>query len=130
MKRKRVFILLCVLGILYLQFGRKPILNNSTTSSNAAGYEAILTVTANKLGIESYDKLAKNIIQQTVNNDFENMQLSYDVLGYPNELTVTVYANNITKFLGAPVFQIRYTQETPYVYNIVENPEKFTLVYE
>lgn len=126
MKKRILFIILCILGILYLQFGQSPTLIHTTTTSNAQGYEAILTVTANKLLILNQEKMADNLVQHAIENDFEPLQLSYDLLGYPNELTITVYANALTEYFDIPAFHISYAQETPYQYTIDENPDAFT----
>lgn len=111
MKRKIVFIILCVLFMLeifYLQISREPTVNNVITNSNLQGYDADLTITANKIFIFNQDKLEEQLIQQTLDNDFKNMQMSYDLLGYPDKLTITVYTNTLTKLLDIPAFEISY----------------------
>lgn len=111
MKRKIVFIILCVLFMLeifYLQVSREPTVNNVITSSNKQGYDADLTITANKIFIINQDKLEEQLIQQILDNDFKNVQMSYDLLGYPNKITITVYTNDLTKYLGIPAFHITY----------------------
>lgn len=111
MKRKIVFIILCLLfvfEIFYLQISRKPTVENIITNSDTAGYNACLTITANKIVIFDEDKLEQDLINHILNNDFENMLFSYDVMGYPEECTVTVYANDWTKKLGIPAFTFRY----------------------
>lgn len=111
MKRKIVLIILCLLftlGIFYLQFSRKPTVNNVITYSNSAGYDARLIITANKIVIFDRVRLEQDLINHIVNNDFENMLFSYDIMGYPKECTVTVYTNDLTKKLGIPAFTFRY----------------------
>lgn len=114
MKRKIVLIILCllfILAIFYLQFSRKPTVNNSITSSDSEGYDATLTITMNKIIIFDRKKAEQTLIKQILDNDFKNMQFSYDVMGYPDELTVTVYTNNFTKYWGIPAFHFRYTPD-------------------
>lgn len=130
MRRKILLIVLCVIGILYLQFGRPIVVNNMVTSGNPTGYQANLTVTVNKIHIFDREKLAKDLIQKTIDNDFKNILLSYDVLGYPGELTITVYTNRLEKYMNTPALKIRFYQEVPYLYNIKDNPEMFSLIYE
>ena len=116
MKRKNMIItllLIFTLGFFYLQFSRIPTVNNVITHSDSSGYASDLTITANKLVILNRNKLQKKIISHIINNDFENMLFSYDVIGYPRECTVTVYANALTKKLGIPVLTFRYA---PYSY--------------
>ena len=132
MKRKLLFIatVLGILVIVYLQFGLPAVANNVTTVGNSDGYTANLTVTVNKICILSREKLAKKLIQKTIANDFHNILLSYDMLGYPNELTITVYTNSLGKYRNAPALKIRYYQDPPYSYNIKDHPEMFTMKIE
>lgn len=111
MRRKIVLIILYVLfalGIFYLQVSREPTVCNTVTSSDHTGYHACLTITANKLVIFDRNKLQQELINHIVNNDFENILFSYDVMGAPTECTVTVYTNKWTKKLGIPAFTFRY----------------------
>lgn len=130
MRKKLLFIVLFILALLYLQFGRGPHLNNTITSSNSAGYELTLTITANKLLILNRDSFVNSLIEQTVQNEWKNIQFSYDMQGYPNKLTIYVYANPFFKRLDLLAFRAKYVQETPYLYDIKENPEKFTISYD
>lgn len=110
MKRKIVFIVLCIFffsGILYLQYGREMTVNNITTESNPQGYSASLTITANKLFVTNQPKYTQKLIKQISDNELPNMQLSYDMMGYPNEITITVYANALMRNLHIPAFQIK-----------------------
>ncbi len=70
-----------------------------------------MCITANKIVLTNQDDFANELIQKAINNEFENMQFSYDILGYPDELTITVYTNALTKYLKQPAFQIRYGGE-------------------
>ena len=110
MKIKIVLIVLCISTILYLQFGRDPYVNNVITNSTPHVYEANLTITMNKIVIFDFKKAKQDIINRVYNNDFENMLFSYDIMGYPQELTVTVYANNLMKYLDIPAFRFRFIQ--------------------
>ena len=108
MRRKIVFIVLCALviaGLFYLQHGRKVTVNHITTERNPEGYSASVTVTANKLIITNRKKYEEDLLQRVKNNELPNMKLSYDVMGYPDELTITVYANVLMRALQMPAFQ-------------------------
>lgn len=114
MKRKILLIIICilfVLEILYLQFYQEPTVNGTITSSDSEGYEATLTITMNKIIILNREKTEQTLITKILDNDFENMKFSYDVMGYPRQWTVTVYTNNLTKHWGIPAFYFRYTPD-------------------
>ncbi len=114
MKRKVFLIILCLsfaLGIFYLQFSRKPTVNNIVTNADSSGYAASLTITANKLVILDQNKFQQALINHILDNDFKNMMFSYDVMGYANEYTVTVHTNALTKKLGVSAFTFRYVPE-------------------
>ena len=111
MKKKILLIVLCVVGIagiLYLQFGRKAVINNVLTKTNPQGYELSMSITMNSLLIVNQDVLAHRLVEQVLENNFENMKISYDVHGYPDEMTITVYTNQVCKYWGIPAFQFRY----------------------
>lgn len=111
MKRKIFLIILCllfVLGFFYLQLSRKPTVDNIVTNADSSGYTATLTITANKLFIEDQSRLQQVLINHILNNDFENMLFSYDVMGYAKEYTVTVHTNAWTKKLGLSAFTFKY----------------------
>ena len=109
MKPKHFLILLFILGILYLQFGRAPYVNLATTQNETDGYVLHLTVTANKLFIIDKEQYSKDLIQDVLDNNFKNMHFSYDELGYPKEIRIKVYTNSIAKFQDIPAFEIHYT---------------------
>ena len=109
MKIKRCIVALLFLGILYLQFGRAPYINTSTIKKHAENYDLELSITANKLFIIDNDQYAKNLIEKILENDFKNMQFPYDELGYPKEIRIKVYTNNISRFHNVPAFEIYYT---------------------
>ena len=109
MKLKKLLIFSFILIMLYLQYGRSPIVNHSIINRHANGYETNLTITVNKLFILNKKQLSKNLIQKVQENDFDNMQFSYDVLGYPNQVTMTVYAHRLSYYLNLPAFTFQFT---------------------
>ena len=111
MRRKIVFIVLCALviaSLFYLQYGREMTVNHIATERNPEGYSASVTVTANKLIITNRKKYEEVLLQRIRNNELPNMKLSYDVMGCPDELILTVYTNAWAKKLGIPAFTSRY----------------------
>ena len=115
MKKKILLILLSVallFGILYLQFGREPIINHALTETTSVDCDLSMTITANKLFILNREKSANSLMERILNNEFQNMQLSYDVHGCPNNVTITVYTNKLAKFLELPSFQFHYCTDS------------------
>lgn len=108
MKRKLLTAMICILGILYLQFGRTPDVNVARTAGTADSYILHLTVTANKLCIINKEQYAKSLVQRVLDNNFKNMIFSYDEIGIPKEIHITVYTSSLTKFHNHPAFEIHY----------------------
>lgn len=127
---KTLLSLIVLILIFYFQFARTSVINNSITTQHAGGYEAILTVTANKLVITNPKAYAASLVSQVSENSFSNFMFSYDQLGYPSKLTVTVYTNDFTKQLGMPAFSFRYETDGSDSYNIKDNPEKFEIILD
>lgn len=96
-KRKILLLILIVItgSFLYLQFGRdvEVISTMSTTSSQFYGQSMI--VVANKLIILDKGIFAEKFLERIRRNDFKEVRFSYDVLGYPDRIKVTVYPNRI-----------------------------------
>ena len=82
MKLKKLLIFSFILIILYLQYGRNPVVNHSMINQNAGGYEANLTITVNKLFILSKKQLSKSLMQRIQENDFDNMHKTVDNLTF------------------------------------------------
>ena len=109
MKTKLCILMLCLLGILYLQFGRAPYVNMAITKGTTDGYVLHLTITANKLFIPNKEAYAEFLIQKVLDNNFKNMLFSYDELGYPERIFLTIYTNNVTWFFNIPAFNTHYS---------------------
>ena len=111
MKKKFLITLLFVTIIVtfyYLQFSRKATISNVITSGTADDYTASITITMNQLISIHTLKAEHQVTKLIVNNEFDNLQFSYDVMGYPREILVTVYSNNLTKKLGIPAYRFVY----------------------
>jgi hypothetical protein len=83
MKWKKVLICFGILTILYLQYGRAPIVNHAFTNRNTHGCDTSLAITVNKLFILNKKLLTRKLTQQIQDNAFPNMQLSPDALDRP-----------------------------------------------
>ena len=130
MKKKILLIVLCILTLVYLQFGRKAVLNTSSTSKTPEGYQLDVTITVNTLYVGTKEQMTQRLIEKILNNDFQNMQLSYEEYGHPNELHLTVYANSFGRLLALPSFRVKCVQEVPYQYNLKDHPEMFVMTFE
>ena len=115
MCKKRKIITITVLFVLalavsYLQWGREIDVAGSMGTSSENFHEEHVTFTL---------------------NDFTSILFSYDV-AKPNALYGTVYRSRFSMKGHKPLFHFRYTQtaDTLGSYNIVDDPEAFTLVIE
>lgn len=99
------------------------------TSGSRNGYEEDITIIAHKEQITDQERLANQLVERCVANNFHEIRFSYDLKGYPNGLHITVYTNEDTYELGMAAFEIDYEQTEGgiYEYNIKDNPEKFKL---
>lgn len=78
--------------------------------------------------ITDYVACAHEIIQHCIDNDFKTIRFSYDMHGYPVEVNAHVYESEKDFENGDYIFQMSYTQDSSTLeYNIVDNPEHFTL---
>lgn len=57
------------------------------------------------------------------------MRFSYDMNGYPNELSISVYMNPTMWKLKKRAFQIRYEQDLEYQYDIRDGIDKFKVEF-
>ena len=133
-KRKFIITLSVVLlaGVLsYLQWGREIDVVGSMGTSSENFHEEHVTFTLNRLIITDKEKCAEEIIKKCRENDFASTLFSYDV-AKPNALYGTVYRSRFSMKGQKPLFHFRYTQtaDTLGSYNIVDDPEAFTLVIE
>lgn len=114
MKRKMLILsilILLVVGIFYLQFSRKPTVFNVITTSDSEGYTTTLTIVMNQLVILNKEETKRDLINQIMKNDFQNMRFSYDVMGYPQKITVNVYSNMWSQKRGTPAFLFSFYPE-------------------
>ena len=114
-KRKFIITLSVVLlaGVLsYLQWGRDADVFSTFSDS-------------------SKNCCADELIQAYRENGFRSVLFSHD-LEKPNALYGTVYRSSVGMKYQEPVFTFRYIQKegTLGAYNLIDNPEKFTLVID
>ena len=136
MCKKRKIITITVLFVLalafsYLQWGREIDVVGSMRTSSKNFHEEHVIFTLNRLIITDKEKCTEEIIRKCRENDFSSILFSYDV-EKPNALYGTVYRSRFSMKGQKPLFHFRYTQtaDTLGSYNIVDDPEAFTLVIE
>lgn len=122
-------ILILFIGILlYLQFGRNVEVISTTSTTSDQFYEQGMTVVANKLIIPDKVAFAENLLDRTRRNDFKEVLFSYDVLGYPDRIKITVYPNRICMKLCRGSWNIEYENgeiHLQYPYQIVDKGSLF-----
>lgn len=127
-----ITILLLLAGILfYLQWGRQMDVSSSSGSGSDNHYELRVSVILNTLVVTDQQKCAEQILEKCRDNSFHSVRFSYDIQ-IPHALSVTVYKNQKDAESGNSAFRFSYQQENQIdgSYNIVDNPEKFTLEME
>lgn len=96
--------------------------------SNTSNSEYTLTIIANQEKIEDKEAFAEQLIEQVRNNDFKTILFSYDEVGYPTRLEMTVYLNNEDWQNRNSVMRVSLTQQNILNnFNIVEHLNKFQL---
>jgi hypothetical protein len=106
--------------------------SNNTTADN--WYELDLSVIVDKDIVSDKKACSEEIIQHILANDFHSTRFSFDISGYPNEVTVDVYTsekniqNNIKEYSFSYVTKFN-TQNIGKQNNIKDNPEEFEIQY-
>ena len=119
-------------GVLsYLQWGRDADVFSTFSDSSKNCCEEHITFTLNRLVVGDKERRADELIQAYRENGFRSVLFSHD-LEKPNALYGTVYRSSVGMKYQEPVFTFRYIQKegTLGAYNLIDNPEKFTLVID
>lgn len=135
MKKLRISMLLsCIIisGCANEKIEMDIISSNNTTADN--WYELDLSVIVDKDIVSDKKACSEEIIQHILANDFHSTRFSFDISGYPNEVTVDVYTsekniqNNIKEYSFSYVTKFN-TQNIGKQNNIKDNPEEFEIQY-
>ena len=135
MKKLRISMLLsCIIisGCANEKIEMDIISSNKTTADN--WYELDLSVIVDKDIVSDKKACSEEIIQHILANDFHSTRFSFDISGYPNEVTVDVYTseknieNNIKEYSFSYVTKFN-TQNIGKQNNIKDNPEEFEIQY-
>lgn len=136
MKKLRISILLsCIIisGCANEKIEMDIITSNNTTADN--WYELDLSVIVDKDIVSDKKACSEEIIQHILANDFHSSRFSFDISGYPNEVTVDVYTsekniqNNIKEYSFSYITKFN-TQNVGKQNNIKDNPEEYEIQYK
>ncbi|MCH1973543.1 hypothetical protein MCI89_14445 [Muricomes sp. OA1] len=119
MKRKIIIMITSVILIIlfwYLQYGRDVKICNSMILNSEDGYIQNISIVANRISISDKEDFAKEMIQRCIKNTFNEFQFSYDLNGYPEEINMSVYINEIAWKQNEKILEIEYNRDLGYVY--------------
>ena len=102
-----VSIVVCVIIIFVnLQYGREEKVVSSMANTSDSYYEQEFSVVVNKLFIWDKEKYAKRLVEKALENEYENVRFSYDIMGYPNEISIEVWRDGYCYQQGKRMFSI------------------------
>lgn len=136
MKRLKITILLsCIM--LYgctKEYTEMDVVSSHNSTSNN-WYKLNIDVIADKETVSNKDTCSREVIQHILDNDFHSIRFSFDISGYPNEVTVDIFTSekNIKKGKKAYSFEYvtEFNMEDPDIQNnIKDNPEEFEIQYK
>lgn len=136
MKRLKITILLsCIM--LYgctKEYTEMDVVSSHNSTSNN-WYKLNIDVIADKETVSNKDTCSREVIQHILDNDFHSIRFSFDISGYPNEVTVDIFTSekNIKKSKKAYSFEYvtEFNMEDPDIQNnIKDNPEEFEIQYK
>ncbi len=104
-------------------------------SSNNTTYELDIDVIADKDDVSDKEACSREIIQHILDNDFHSTRFSFDINGYPNNVSVDVFTSEKNAQKGKEAYSFEYVTEfnteNPDVQNnIKDNPGEFEIQYE
>ena len=107
--------------------------SHNTTSVN--WYELDIDVIADKDDVSDKEACSREIIQHILDNDFHSARFSFDINGYPNNVSVDVFTSEKNAQKGKKAYSFEYVTEfnteNPDVQNnIKDNPGEFEIQYE
>jgi len=130
---RQILIIACLIGVVgicsYFYTVQSKPLSEIPDAINSSRFNTTehLTVIANQEEIEDKHKLAKQIVEMCQNNSFQSIKFSYDMV-CPTELQINVYKTEKDFDDNKKFCEISYlSEEENEDYDIVHNPEKFTM---
>ena len=98
MKKKYAIcgLIICFVAIvIYLQFGREEMIVNTRIDSFEGGYDEEVCIVANKVFIWDKERYAEELVERIIQNEFKKVRFSYDIVGYPKKIRISVYNNKL-----------------------------------
>ena len=112
MKKQYVIIgiLMCAIALLgYFQFGREEKVAGTMVSTSESGYSQEFRVIANKIFIFDKEKYVNELVDKAIQNKYRDVRFSYDIMGYPEEISIAVYGCDWAYRKNHQMFQIIYS---------------------
>lgn len=125
-----VSVLVFIFGfMIYLQYGREERVVNTVFDASETSYEQRFGVIVNKLFIGDKEQYTETLIEKAIQNQYQNSRFSYDVMGYPKEIEITVYKNVWNYNHGGKEFRILYVPKGKKgdLINAKDNSEMYTI---
>lgn len=114
MKKQYIIIgiLMCAIALLgYFQFGREEKVAGSMVSTSESGYSQEFKVIANKIFIFDKEKYANELVNKAIQNKYRDVRFSYDIMGYPEKISIAVYGCDWDYRNNHQMFQIIYSPD-------------------
>lgn len=104
----------------------------SFTETYEDGYIQNLSILLSASDVPNYEACSWEIIKHCRQNDFSNIQFSYDVIGYPCVLQGSVYLNETDYNNQKELFHFSYqpVQYPDYSYDIYHDSEQYQLIID
>ena len=107
--------------------------SHNTTSDN--WYELDINVIVDKSVALDKDACSKEIIQHILDNDFHSTRFSFDINGYPNEVSVDIFTSEKNVQRNKEYYSFKYvtkfnTENIEIQNNIKDNPDEFEIQYK
>lgn len=98
-------------------------------------YELNINVIADKNTVSDREACSRKIIQHILDNDFRSTRFSFDLNGYPNEVTIDVFTSEKNFQKGKAAYSLEYVtkfniENVDMQNNIKDNPDEFKIQYE
>lgn len=108
-----ISLLLCVTGCqLQQSIGEIDVMNSyNLTSSNR--FDQHLSIILNGNDFDNLESCATTIIEHCIKNDFQSLKFSYDLQGYPNRISATVYRTEEDFKNCNEYFSFTYSADAP-----------------
>lgn len=107
--------------------------SHSMTADN--WYKLDISIIVDEETASNKEACSKEIIQHILDNDFHSIRFSFDISGYPNEVSADIFISEKNAKEGKTTYSFKYitnfnTNNTDTQNNIKDNPDKFIIQYQ